>query len=402
MKRLAVIGAGASGCFCAANVAGCSGDVAVTVFEAGQVPMAKLALTGGGRCNITNTFEGVETLSSVYPRGFNLMKRLLRNFGPEDTMHWFSDAGVQTVVMDEGRVFPVSEDAADVVNALKAGMERAGVSLRLGKRLSKIEHSGGAYTLYFTDGTVTEADFVLVASGGGTASLISGMGLETTSPVPSLFSFRIADEGLHSLMGSSVEKAILSLAGTGFRSEGPLLMTDWGVSGPAVLRLSSYAARYLAEASYRAVLNVNWTSMTEEEAREWVNAAVREFGSRLVCNVHPEGLSARIWKHILSRAGISADRRWSELGTKSVNRLVSTIVSDSYDIVGRCRFKDEFVTCGGVALSEVDSQSLESKKHPGLFFSGEVLDIDAVTGGFNLQAAWSTGYSVSRKILLYL
>lgn len=402
MKRLAVIGAGASGCFCAVNVAGCSGDVSVTVFEAGPVPMAKLALTGGGRCNITNTFEGVDALSSVYPRGFNLMKRLLRNFGPEDTMRWFSDAGVPTVAMDEGRVFPVSEDAADVVNALKAGMERAGVSLRLGKRLSKIEHTGGGYTLYFTDGTVAEADFVLVASGGGTASLISGMGLETTSPVPSLFSFRIADDGLRSLMGSSVEKVILSLAGTRFRSEGPLLMTDWGVSGPSVLRLSSYAARYLAEASYRAVLNVNWTAMTEEEAREWVNAAVNISAGRLVANVHPEGLSARIWKHILSRAGVSSDRRWSELGTKSVNRLVSAIVSDSYDIVGRCRFKDEFVTCGGVALSEVDSQSLESKKHPGLFFSGEVLDIDAVTGGFNLQAAWSTGYSVSRKILLYL
>ncbi len=226
--------------------------------------------------------------------------------------------------------------------------------------------------------------------------MLEGLDIEIIPPVPSLFTFKLSDPGIKELTGTSVDDVTLALAGTKFRSSGTLLLTDWGISGPATLRLSSYAARYLSETAYKATLLINWLSTTEAGAREWLNSV--SDGQKLLANVHPEGLSARLWKHLLNRAGLREDIRWAELGSKGLNRLVAVLTADSYEITGRAKFKEEFVTAGGVSMSAVDPSTLESRRCPGLFFAGEVLDIDALTGGFNLQAAWSTGATVARSI----
>ena len=404
MTRIAVIGAGAAGCFCAVRLKRLMPWSEVTVLEAGRKPLAKVAVTGGGRCNFTNTFEGIGRLEEAYPRGARLMKRALMRFGPEDTRRWFETEGVPSVVMDDGCVFPQSQDAMDIVRALERAMRQAGVQVRCGCRVSSVEDLGGRFRICFREGPeAMEADRVVVTTGGSPTpsgmSFLAPLGLETVPPVPSLFTFNIGDDSLKTLMGAVVENALAGLAGTGFRATGPLLVTDWGVSGPAILKLSSYAARHLAEQRYQGTLNISGLgTSSSQECLETVQGLAAAEPRKLVLSYGPEALSARLWRHVAARAGLREDLRWAELGSRGAARLAAVLSCDPYPVTGRCRFKDEFVTCGGVALTEISPNTLESKKHPGLFLAGEVLDVDAITGGFNLQAAWSMAYVVSEAI----
>ena len=393
MKKIAVIGAGAAGCFCAAELRRRLPEAAVDVFEAGPKPLAKVAVTGGGRCNLTNSFEGIRSLAEAYPRGERLMKRLLRVFSQEDTWHWFESAGVPLVLQEDHCVFPQSQDAMDIVRALLRRME--GVNLRLRTPVSSVI-PGPSRTL-FVDGEPYDA--VVVTTGGAPKGLplLDGLALEWVPTVPSLFTFTIRDEGLRSLMGL-VADASVSIPGSTFKADGPLLITDWGLSGPAVLKLSAYAARYLHENGYKAPLSVNWLALNEADTREILQETAAVNPRKQVSNTPPAGLQARLWGHLVHRPGIRPDIRWAELGSKGMNRLVSILTQDTYAIEGKTKFREEFVTCGGVALSNVDPSTLESKKYPGLYFAGEVLDIDAITGGFNLQAAWTTGFTVAQSI----
>lgn len=394
----------------------------VTVYEAGRKPLAKVAVTGGGRCNLTNSFAAVRSLESVYPRGHRLMKRLLKEFGSAETCRWFEAEGVRLVTQTDQCVFPVSQDAMEIVDALLSGMNRAGAVVMTGHRVSLIkdmgENAAGArYRLAFSADSAgrpvpdADADIVLVTTGGCSKqwlSMLEGLGLETSEPIPSLFSFNIGVPGqpeeirngeLSALMGTVVENAVVGLAGTRFRAEGPLLITDWGMSGPAILKLSSYAARHLAENGYRAALMVNWLGhLREAGVSEMLSGIADENPQKLVSNVYPEVFNGRLWEFLLRRAGVPETRRWAELGKKGMSRLVSVLACDSYPVTGRNKFKGEFVTCGGVSLSCIDPNTLECRSHPGLYFAGEVLDIDAITGGFNLQAAWTTGYLAGRSI----
>ena len=404
MTRVAVIGAGAAGCFCAIHIGRSFPAAEVTVLEAGRKPLAKVAVTGGGRCNFTNTFEFVGRLEEAYPRGARLMKRTLRRLSPEDVRRWFAEEGVPSVVMDDGCVFPRSQDAMDIVRALERAMRMAGVQVRCGCRVSGIDDLGGRFRISFSDGReAMEADRVVVTTGGSPTpsgiSFLAPLCLETVPPVPSLFTFNIGDDALKSLMGAVVEDAVVGLSGTGFRARGALLVTDWGVSGPAVLKLSSYAARHLSEHQYRGTLNVSWLGTPNgDDCLETVRKLAAAEPRKYVVSYGPKALSARHWGHIAARAGLRDDLRWAELGSRGAARLAAALACDPYPITGRCRFKDEFVTCGGVALTEVSPNTLESKKHPGLFLAGEVLDVDAITGGFNLQATWSTAYAAAEAI----
>lgn len=398
MSDIAIIGAGAAGCFCAIGIRRRKPECRVTVYEAGPKALAKVAVTGGGRCNLTNSFRDIGRLEEAYPRGAQLMKRALRRFSNEDAMAWFAREGVPCVIQEDQCVFPKSQDAMQIVRTLERQMRVSGVSLKPNSRVSSIRSGGGAYRLAFTDGSEATADKVVVTTGGGALKLLEGLdSLEIVRPVPSLFTFRIDDSGLRSLMGTVVDNAILGIAGTAFKSRGTLLLTDWGVSGPATLRLSSYAARHLAGTQYKGTLIINWTGRSENEVREWIAESTKVSPRKRVSNVSPEGISTRLWQHIATRAGLQG-RIWAELGSKGINRLAATLTADSYSITGRCHFKEEFVTAGGVALSNVNPGTLESKAYPGLYFAGEVLDVDAVTGGFNLQAAWSTGFVVAENI----
>lgn len=395
-EKVVIIGAGAAGCFCAIELKRRTPGAAVTVLEAGARPLAKVSVTGGGRCNISNTFASVGTLSEVYPRGEKLIRQAFRSFSPEDTHRWWEAEGVRLVAEPDGRLFPASQDAMQVVRTLERLMRQLGAEVRCKAKVEKISHEAGGYRLTLAGGETIRADKVVVTTGGGALGLLEGLDIDIIPPVPSLFTFKLSDPGIKELTGTSVEDVTLALAGTKFRSSGTLLLTDWGVSGPATLRLSSYAARYLSEAAYKATLLINWLSTTEGVAREWLSSV--SDGQKLLANVHPEGLSARLWKHLMNRAGLREDIRWAELGSKGLNRLVAVLTADSYEITGRAKFKEEFVSAGGVSCSAVDPSTLESRRCPGLFFAGEVLDIDALTGGFNLQAAWSTGYLVAQNI----
>ena len=393
MSNIAVIGAGAAGCFCAAELRRRLPDARVDVYEAGPRPLAKVAVTGGGRCNLTNSFEGIRSLAEAYPRGDRLMKRLLRVFSQEDTWRWFESAGVPLVLQEDHCVFPRSQNAMDIVHALLRWMD--GVNLRLHTPVKSVMPGSTGHLL--VDGEAYDA--VVVTTGGAPKGLpmLDGLDLEWVPTVPSLFTFTIRDEGLRNLMGLVVNASV-SIPGTAFKADGPLLITDWGLSGPAVLKLSSYAARYLHEAGYKAPLLVNWLARNEAQVRGILQELADGNSRKQVTSIPPAGLQARLWNYLTIRAGLRGDIRWAELGSKGLNRLVATLTQDTYAIAGKTKFRDEFVTCGGVSLNNIDPSTLACKRYPGLYFAGEVLDIDAITGGFNLQAAWTTGYVVAQSI----
>ena len=403
MKRVAIIGAGAAGCFCAVQLRRMAPEVAITLFEAGPKPMAKLSITGGGRCNLTNSFQGIRSLGEAYPRGERVLQRALKAFSEKDTVRWFEAEGIPLVLQPDHCWFPRSQNALDIVRCLDRGMR--GAELRLRTPVRRIEmadqvgHDEASYpapTGYLVNGE--PFDYVVVTTGGAGKGLpfLEGLGLEMIPPVPSLFTFTVPDPSLRSLMGL-VTEASIGLAGTSFKADGPLLITDWGLSGPATLKLSAHAARYLAECQYKGTVVINWLNAHENAVREQLRGMAAENPQKLLSSVHP--VQQRLWEHLLERAGLRKDMRWAELGSKGLNRLTATLTADSYPLSGKSKFREEFVTAGGVALSNVNLSTLESKRHPGLYFAGEVLDIDAITGGFNLQAAWSTGYVCAQNIV---
>lgn len=379
--RIAIIGAGAAGCFAAQRIKELCPNTSVEIFELQERPLKKVAVTGGGRCNLTNSFQLVADLREVYPRGHQLMKKLMYSWSQWDTITWFEEHGVRLVTQDDECVFPKSQRAMEIVNVLKRGLD-----IRCGQRVGLEDLQG--------------YDAVVVTTGGArNFSWLESSGVEIVPPVPSLFPLKLESSGLEQLSGALVMDSVVSLAGTKFRADGITLITHNGLSGPGILRLSSYAARYLSEHSYHATLVVNWLGETsEEEAYELLTEMALPNGQKLVCNIHPEQLTSRHWEFLVSRAGVSRDMRWSGVGRKQMNRLASVLTSDQYQIIGRVSHKEEFVTAGGVSLRSVDSTTLECKSCPGLYFAGEVLDVDGVTGGFNLQAAWTMADAVARAI----
>ena len=412
MKRVAIIGAGAAGCFCSAQLRSLAPELAVTVFEAGPKPLAKVAITGGGRCNLTNSFEGIRSLGEAYPRGERVMKRALKAFSQEDTLRWFEGQGVPCVLQEDHCWFPKSQNAQDIVHALLRAMKGADIRLKtpvvsvaqpseenyFSGRDPKNQFSSDSTEPTHINVNGEPFDFVVITTGGAPKGLpfLERLGLEMVPPVPSLFTFTVPDPSLRSLMGLVVE-ASMGLQGTSYKAQGALLITDWGLSGPAALKLSSYAARHLAETGYKGTLGINWLCQSENEARERLQKTASDNPQKLVSTTHL--LQSRLWGHLLRKAGLREDIRWAEVGSKGLNRLTAVLTADSYPLSGKSRFREEFVTCGGVALSNLDLSTLECKQHPGLFFAGEVLDIDAITGGFNLQAAWSTGYVCAQSIV---
>lgn len=405
MRSVAIIGAGAAGCFCAAQLRSLAPELAVTVFEASPKSLAKVAITGGGRCNLTNSFAGIRSLGEAYPRGERVMKRALKAFSQEDTIRWFEGQGVPCVLQEDHCWFPQSQNAQDIVHALLRAMKGADIRLKT-PVVSVVQPSKSQPSEFSSDSTKPTRievngevfDFVVVTTGGAPKGMpfLEGLGLEMVPPVPSLFTFTVPDPFLRSLMGLVVEASI-GLQGTSFKAQGALLITDWGLSGPATLKLSSYAARHLADTGYKGTLSINWLCLSENEARELLQKTAAENPLKQVSTTHL--LQSRLWDHLLKKAGLREDIRWAEVGSKGLNRLTAILTADSYPLSGKSKFREEFVTCGGVALSNIDLSTLECKAHPGLYFAGEVLDIDAITGGFNLQAAWSTGYICAQSIV---
>ena len=388
--KTAIVGGGAAGFFLAVNLKEMVPGMEVTIFERSPRVLTKVEVSGGGRCNCTNSFAKVSDLSQVYPRGHRLMKRLFNVFNQEDAYRWFESHGVPLVTQDDECVFPQAQDSHAIIDCFLTLVRRYQIVIRKGVKVQSLAD-------------LRAFDYVAVTIGGSPKGeglrWLADLGHEVEPPVPSLFSFSIDDARLQALMGLVVDDSVVHIPGTKLRADGVLLITHWGLSGPAILRLSSYAARHLAENGYQAPLSINWLHGNEADAQSaLLEMAVREPQKQLTtCN--PFNMQQRLWSYQVEKA--LADRatiRWAEMNKKDVNRLVNVLVNDTLQIVGRAPFKDEFVTCGGVSLKAVNPVTLESRHVPRLYFAGEVLDIDGVTGGFNFQAAWTTAYTVASSI----
>ncbi len=387
--KTAVVGGGAAGFFLAINLKEMMPDMQVTIFERSQHVLAKVEISGGGRCNCTNSFEEVTDLSQVYPRGHRLLKRQFNNFDYRDAYRWFEDHGVPLVIQDDQCVFPAAQDSHAIIDCFLSLARRYHIEIRKGVKVQSLEDVKGF-------------DYVAVTTGGSPKGeglrWLAALGHEIEAPVPSLFTFAIHDKPLQALMGVVTDVEAM-IPGTKLRASGPLLITHWGVSGPAVLKLSSHAARYLAENNYRVPLAIRWLSLTDHEITSLLYEQVATQPKKLLTTYNPFGLQQRLWAYLVEKALDTRHQiRWAEMNKKDVNRLVNVLLNDTYQMAGRAPFKDEFVTCGGVSLKAVNPSTLESKLVPHLYFAGEVLDIDGITGGFNFQAAWTTAYTVALSI----
>ena len=387
--KIAVVGGGAAGFFLSICLKERLPEADVTIFERSRHLLAKVAVSGGGRCNCTNSFENVRDLSQVYPRGHRLMKRLFNLFDYRDAYEWFERHGVELTTQADGCVFPASQNSQTIIDCFLRESRRLGV---------KIQTESGVKSL----DELRNFDFIAVTTGGSprrsTYEWLLDAGVEIVEPVPSLFTLNIADEGLRSLMGTVVEASVM-IPATSFRADGPLLVTHWGVSGPAILRLSSYAARLLHENDYRMPLSVNWANRRPDEVLSELQNIAESRAQKQILNEKPFALTSRLWEYLAAKSlGQRAQNRWGSLNRKELNRLANTLCNDTFLTDGRAPFKDEFVTCGGVSLSSVNPTTLACKSHPNLFFAGEILDIDGVTGGFNFQAAWTTAFTVAKAI----
>ena len=381
--KTAIVGGGAAGFFAAINLKEMCPEMQVTIFEKSKKVLAKVEVSGGGRCNCTNSFEAVTDLQQVYPRGHRLLKRLFKTFDYRDAYEWFESHGVRLVTQEDHCVFPMSQDSHTIINLFLAEAKRHGIEIRTQCKIESLDE-------------LKNYDFKVITTGGGTASMA---GVPTIEAVPSLFTFSIEDEALRALMGTVVEDATASIPGTKFKSCGPLLITHWGMSGPAILKLSSHAARELHEHNYQMPLAVNWTSLKEPEIQQELREIIIRHPQKQIATIRPFGLPSRLWDYLVAKTlGERAQNRWQNLNQKELNRLTNALCNDQYQIAGRAAFKDEFVTCGGIDLSGINPNTLEAKTLPQLYFAGEVLDIDGITGGFNFQAAWTTAYVVSMAI----
>ena len=388
--KTAIVGGGAAGFFLAINLKEMMPEMEVTIFERSSRVLKKVEISGGGRCNCTNSFLKVRDLSHVYPRGHRLLKRLFKGFDHRAAYEWFEHRGVPLVTQDDECVFPAAQDSHAIINCFLRLAESLHVNIHCGVVINELE-------------LLKEYDYIAVTTGGSPRKesfrWLMSTGIEIVEPIPSLFTFNIVDEQLRQLMGTVIEDVTAMIAGTKLRASGTLLITHWGMSGPAILKLSSYAARVLHDNNYRMPLAVNWSNSTDQEIRDSLQEMADFHPQKLVTTMRPFNLPARLWEYLATKAiGEKANARWCSLGKKDFNQLVNVLSNDSYSIEGRAAFKEEFVTCGGVSLTSVDSNTLECKTRPGLFFAGEVLDIDGITGGFNFQAAWTTAYTVARAI----
>lgn len=394
---IAIIGGGAAGFMAAIMARRTNPSSKVTIFERAQKVLAKVELTGGGRCNVTNSFAAITDMKQAYPRGHKLMKRLMKTFSHEDTYRWFERHGVPLVTQEDECVFPKAQDSHAIINCLVRQANELGVTICFRHRLVNIHKmEDGRLKLEFENGAHRVFHRTIITTGGSPngrgLQYLAQLGHEIEAPVPSLFTFNIKDRAFCDLMGTVVDPVVTTIPGTKLRAKGPLLVTHWGVSGPAALKLSSYAARLLAENDYKTPLAISWTGeLTRQEVEENLLKLQTASPRKQVATLHPFGLPSRLWLYMLSKLGIDAVKPWAEIGRKTLNRMIETLANDQYTIAGKGAFREEFVTCGGVSLSSVNSKTLESKVCPNLFFAGEVLDIDAITGGFNLQAAWTTG-----------
>ena len=404
-KHLIVIGGGAAGFFCAINAARMNRSLKVTIIEKTNKLLSKVKVSGGGRCNVTHACFDIAEMSKRYPRGPHFVKKTFHQFFTTDTIEWFGERGVELKTEEDGRMFPVTDSSQTIIDCLLKEANRFGVEIIMNKEVKKIETNLSTFNLQLSTGENISADFICVASGGYPKSSmfdwLKELGHTIEDPVPSLFTFNLPNHPITKLMGISVEMAKVKIQNSKLEEEGPLLITHWGLSGPAILRLSAWGARELKIKNYELRIIINWLSgYNEESIRKNFQELRNTNASQKVINKNPFCLPSRLWEFLAEQSGIRNEWRWADLPSTEQNRFIKNLCSYECDVKGKTTFKEEFVTAGGLKLNEVDANTMMSKKIPNLFFAGEVLDVDGITGGFNFQHAWTSGFVAAKSIAM--
>ena len=397
--NVAIIGGGASGFFSAIAVKENHPNAHVTIYEKSQKLLAKVKVSGGGRCNVTNGCVTVKELAEAYPRGSRQLRKAFGTFDNHDTMRWFEDRGVPLVIEDDMCVFPVSQDSQSIIDCFLKEVNRLSFTIKTGTGIKALQPLDEKIQLSFIDEKVSPIDFdkVIVATGGSPKmqglEWLKNLGHAISTPVPSLFTFNMPKAPITELMGIVVENALVSIQGTKLKGDGPLLITHWGMSGPAILKLSAFGARILSESEYQFNASVNWVNESNNEhVQDELKKIIEEHPNKILANIRPFYLPVRLWHFLLKKCELSKETTWGQLGKKGINKIVNILTNDVYPVSGKTTFKEEFVTCGGVSLESIDIKTMQSKVVKNLYFTGEVMDIDGITGGYNFQAAWTTAF----------
>ncbi|MDZ7658600.1 NAD(P)/FAD-dependent oxidoreductase [Fodinibius sp.] len=403
-NKLAVIGGGAAGFFAAINAARLNPNLNVTIFEKSREVLSKVRISGGGRCNVTHHCFDPEIMSKAYPRGSRELRWAFEQFQPTDTVSWFEDRGVELKTESDGRMFPTTDDSATIINCLKEEANHHDVDVHTRHRVETItRRSDKKFELSIKNKKSQIFDAVVIATGGSnrrsTYKWLEDLGHSIVEPVPSLFTFNFKENIFKDLSGISIENGSVSIAGTSYQHEGPILITHWGLSGPAVLKTSAWAARYLYDQNYDFTIQVNWLHPLNSQEVQQKLKKLRDTNARKTAQKQDTfPIPNRLWNRFLELADIDPKIRWAELSNENIHHLTEQLTNASYDIEGKTTYKEEFVTSGGIPLDEVNMGTMESKKISNLYFAGEVLNIDGITGGYNFQSAWTTGWIAAQHI----
>lgn len=402
-EKLVVIGGGAAGFFCAINAARLNPNLDVCILEKSNKLLAKVKVSGGGRCNTTHACFELPELVQKYPRGQNFLKKTFHWFNTTDTIEWFASRGVDLKTEADGRMFPQTNDSQTIIDCLLKEADKYKVQVQIQTAVEKITvNDAGVFLLQTTSKTI-EANYVCVATGGFPKAhqfeFITNLGHTIEAPVPSLFTFNMPGNSITQLMGVSVPEAQVKIAGSKITATGPLLITHWGMSGPAILKCSAWGARELSNLGYAFTIRVNWIPTYAEQDLRTAWPLIRsEQGNTKIGGRNPFELPGRLWLHLLDVCGIDAGGSWATLTAAAQNKLITALTAFECKVSGKTTFKDEFVTCGGIKLSEIDANTMQSKLVKGLYFAGEIMDIDGITGGFNFQNAWTSGWIAAKSI----
>lgn len=402
-KKLVVIGGGAAGFFCAVNAARLRPDVQVILLEKTGKLLSKVKVSGGGRCNVTHHCFSIVEMIKKYPRGERFLKKAFHHFFTTDTIQWFKERGVELKTEADGRMFPVSNNSQTIIDCMLAEAAKYNVQIEMNVDVKEIQKENDQWRINTSTSKIFLADKLCIASGGSSKILnfdwLTKIGHTIAVPVPSLFTFNMPGNSITSLMGVSVENAVVKLTGEKLQTNGPLLITHWGMSGPAILKMSSHAAVLLAQKNYDFNISINWLpDYNEITLKDEILQQRLELATQKIQNRNPFYLPARLWEYLLEVSDVKDGIRWAELPAKEQNKLIKNLCAHSFTVKGKTTFKEEFVTAGGINTDEIDVDSMESKLQKGLFFAGEVINVDGVTGGFNFQNAWTTGWIASKAM----
>ncbi|MBK7885400.1 MAG: NAD(P)/FAD-dependent oxidoreductase [Chitinophagaceae bacterium] len=402
-KRLIVIGGGAAGFFCAVNAARLNKNLEVIILEKSNKILSKVRVSGGGRCNVTHACYSITEMIKKYPRGGSFLKKAFHHFFTTDTIEWFKERGVLLKTEPDGRMFPVTNTSETIISCLVSEADKYAVQIIMNSDVQEIKKEKHLFNILLNNNKILQADFICVACGGFPKSSqfnwLQQTGHTIEEPVPSLFTFNIPQNAITGLMGITVEQVQVKIISTKLAEQGSLLITHWGLSGPAILKLSAWGARYFHSVNYDYKIQINWLpAYNEQTLKDHLQKLRFDIASQKIINRNPFYLPQRLWEYFLTESEINMSIRWADLPAKEQNKLIKNLCAQVFEVKGKTTFKEEFVTAGGIELNEIDFNTMQSNILPNLFFAGEVINVDGVTGGFNFQNAWTTGWIAAKAI----